>query len=46
MDLRFQGKQSYREKVSRDSIILGEGFKGYNYTGTRFQRIKSHRRRF
>ena len=33
---RFQGIQSYREKVSRDTIIQGEGFKGYNQTGRRF----------
>ena len=53
-ELRFQGIQSYWEKVirdtniiqgvkvSRDAIILGEGFKGYNhYTGRRFQGIQS-----
>ena len=51
----FQGIQSYWEKVSRDTIIiqgvkvsrdaiiLGEGFKGYNhYTGRRFQGIQSY----
>ena len=43
-ELRFQGMQSYWEKVSRDTIIIqGEGFKGYNhYTGRRFQGIQSY----
>ena len=34
--------QSYWEKVSRDTIIIqGEGFKGCNHTGRRFQGIQS-----
>ena len=40
-ELRFQGMQSYWEKVSRDTIIIqGEGFKGYNHTGRRFKGIQ------
>ena len=41
---RFQGIQLYWEKVSRNTIIQGEGFNGYSYTGRRIKGIQSYRK--